>query len=109
MKDELVRVLSFYPILFEFISWEVFQVKRHDGRRACDNCRGDDMSVVLVRKLDRWHQVVVSGHQTIANVAIHQHLSAIDIRRIQIRTIGEQLALPFVMNLLSPFGPEDIG
>lgn len=71
MRNESVGMLHLNVELSQVGLREIVEVEGHDRIRVAHDCRGENMSIIWVRKHQGCHQWLVTSHQAVRDRRIH--------------------------------------
>ena len=107
--QEVVGVLGLEPIRSEGFRGKIPEILRDDHVAAAGDSGRQDVTVGRIGQRERWNKGFISGHETIADGAIHKIARALEHGAVKARLIAQQRPHPFVMNGGAPFRMIDVG
>jgi hypothetical protein len=107
--NEIVWVLRLDVELGKHVCWEIGQVECHDHIRAGSNRGGEHVPVVGVWQRQSLDQVLVAGDEAVPNPGVHQQPCSLELLRLDVGAVSQNVPDPLVVDLISPLGVEQIG
>jgi len=109
MGQKLIGMLGFDAIWGQMFRGKMPQVIGDDDIRPAVNGGCQHVAVAGVGQVQRGDERLEAGHQAIARLGIHQLAGAFKPFAGQVWPVVQQMAHPFFINQMRPFGPVEIG
>ena len=100
--DKLIRVMGPYPKSVEGRRGKVVEIPGNDDVSSGTDRGGQDVTIILVRKNDRWNQGLEILNETILNTLIHESSRALKAFPGQVGSVSQQCLDPFLVHFVRP-------
>lgn len=107
LADEDVGMLCLDGEARQGGAWKILQIVGDDDRRTSMTSCSKDMAVVRVWQVEPIDQVLMTGHEAIGGMLVHQVSLSLDLRAGEVGALGEQGTHPLLVDLRRPFRPEE--
>lgn len=101
MHQQIVRCPSFDAEGFQRVFREIRQIPGHESIRFGFDRRCQHMPVVLIGQREAFHPPLMTAHQAIARMQVHELPSPFQLLACQVRSFTQHGGHPFLVNLLS--------
>ena len=102
-------MLRFDSKWIQHFTGKISEVVRHDDNGAGMDRGGQHMAVIRIWQGEILNQWFITCDKAIQHVSIHQLPCACQLFAFEVWPIGQYVAYPFIVNLVAPAQPNEIG